>query len=255
VIVDCGALPPPLVAAELFGHERGAFTGAVSSVPGAFERAHGGTLFLDEIGELPLDLQPALLRAIEAKEVRRIGGERTTAVDVRVVAATNRDLALEVNRGRFREDLYFRLAVVRLTMPPLRERIDDLPLLAVDLLRELGLDPIEHLTPEVLAALMTYDWPGNVRELRNTLERATALMAPVQLEPKAPSPPASAPKASFDLSLPLRQGKQRVVEEYERAYLRALGRECGWNISEMARRAGMDRMSIHRMIQRLRLHG
>jgi transcriptional regulator with GAF, ATPase, and Fis domain len=253
VIIDCGSLPHTLIESELFGHERGAFTGANATFKGAFERADGGTLFLDEIGELPLDLQPKLLRAIESRTVRRLGGQRPIAFDVRLVAATNRDLAMEVQRGRFREDLYYRLAVVSLTVPPLRERLDDLPLLAVHLLRELGRDPAHFLTVESLAALQDYDWPGNVRELRNTLERAATLLEPV--EPIPSDAERGQPTAAIDLSQPFRVGKQHAIEAYERAYVTAMLDECSGNVSECARRAGMDRMSIHRVLQRLGLRG
>jgi len=256
VIVDCGSLPPALIESELFGHERGAFTGATAQFKGAFERAHGGTLFLDEIGELPLDLQPKLLRAIESRTVRRLGGGKPIPVDVRLVAATNRDLALEVQRGRFREDLYYRLAVVSLTMPPLRERLDDIPLLAVHLLRELGCDPASWLTVESLAALQSYDWPGNVRELRNALERSATLMEPVApraLAERSDEPAGAA--ARVDLDQPLRVGKQRAIEAFERAYVTAMLDACEGNVSECARRSGMDRMSIHRILQRLGMRG
>jgi transcriptional regulator with GAF, ATPase, and Fis domain len=260
VIVDCGSLPPNLIEAELFGHERGAFTGAVQRNAGAFERAHGGTIFLDEIGELPLELQPTLLRVLESRKVRRIGGDRSIGVNVRVVAATNRDLAVEVTRGRFREDLYYRLAVVRLSVPALRDRPEDVPLLAVHLLRQIGVDPAHHLTVESLQALSSHDWPGNVRELRNTLERAAALMEPVMPGPseappqQQPERPAARPApATVNLKEPMRIGKQRVIQEYERAYVTAILAECGGNVSEAARRSGMDRMSIHRILQRLGL--
>jgi DNA-binding NtrC family response regulator len=253
VVVDCGSLQPNLIESELFGHERGAFTGADRRVHGAFERAHRGTLFLDEIGELPLDLQPKLLRALEARHVRRVGGSEFIPFDVRVVAATHRDLGLEVTRGRFREDLYYRLSVVRLTVPPLRERLEDVPLLAVSLLRQMGADPASCLTVETLDMLTHYDWPGNVRELRNTLERAVALMEPVVVRETSRSHIDAVQPAGVDVRIPLRVGKQRVIEAYERAYVTALLAECQGNVSEVARRAGMDRMSIHRLIQRLRL--
>ena len=256
VIVDCGSLPPTLIESELFGHERGAFTGASAQFKGAFERAHGGTLFLDEVGELPLDLQPKLLRAIESRTVRRLGGGKPIPVDVRLVAATNRDLALEVQRGRFREDLYYRLAVVSLTVPPLRERVDDIPLLAVHLLRELGCDPASVLTVESLAALQSHDWPGNVRELRNALERSATLMEPVQPTAGADRPDeAAGGPGRIDLGQPLRVGKQQAIEAFERAYVTAMLDACDGNVSECARRAGMDRMSIHRILQRLGLRG
>ena len=254
VVVDCGSLPASLVESELMGHERGAFTGAVAASVGAFERADGGTLFLDEIGELPLDMQPKLLRLIETRSVRRVGGAKSRTVDVRVLSATNRDLAREVQAGRFREDLYFRLAVVRVEVPPLRQRREDIPLLAAHLLRELGADPKQHLLPETLAALQAYDWPGNVRELRNQLTRMSAL-PDAALPPAAPSSSASPAGATpaVDLGVPLRVAKQRVVDELERAYVGALLDACGGRVADVARRAGMDRMSIYRIIDKLKL--
>ena len=257
VVVDCGAIAGTLIESELFGYERGAFTGALTRNAGAFERAHGGTVFLDEVGELPLDLQPKLLRAIESREVRRLGGERTTAFDARIIAATNRDLALEVGKGRFREDLYYRLAVVTIHVPALRERLDDVPLLAVHMLREMGVDPAACLTAESLARLTAHDWPGNVRELRNTIERAVALMEPVSIDDEgaAPPPADSARPGKIDLTVPLRVGKQRLIDQYERLYVRAMLVATGGNVSEAARRAGMDRMTIHRIISRQGLRG
>ena len=252
VVVDCGAMPATMIESELFGHERGAFTGAVASVPGAFERAQGGTLFLDEVGELPLELQPKLLRVLESRVVRRLGGTRSIAVDVRVVSATNRDLQLEVAAGRFREDLYYRLAVVTLAVPPLRERREDVPLLAARFLTDLGVEPARLLTRESLDALMRHGWPGNVRELRNTLERAVALSEPLAVGASSASP-SLAPAAPVDLSLPLRVGRQRVLDAWEREYVTRLLDECGGNVSEASRRAGLERMSMYRLLHRLGL--
>jgi transcriptional regulator with GAF, ATPase, and Fis domain len=253
VVVDCGSLPSTLIEAELCGYERGAFTGAVAATAGAFERAHGGTLFLDEIGELPLEMQPKLLRLLESRTVRRLGGTRTTSVDVRVVAATNRDLALEVQRGRFREDLYFRLAVVTLVLPPLRQRREDIPLLAIHLLREMGVDPKSCLTLQSLELLQRYDWPGNVRELRNHLMRAAALLEPVRSPTGAHATAPAAARVDVDLAVPLRVVKQRMIDELERAYVGGLLEACDGRIAEVAKRAGMDRMSIYRIIDRLKL--
>jgi two-component system response regulator GlrR len=252
VVVDCGSLPASLIESELMGHERGAFTGAVATSVGAFERADGGTIFLDEIGELPLLMQPKLLRLLESRSVRRVGGQKSRDIDVRVISATNRDLAREVQAGRFREDLYFRLAVVRVEVPPLRQRIEDIPLLAAHLLRELGVDPREHLVPDTVAMLQAYDWPGNVRELRNQLTRMTAMPDAALPTPLAAPPPPASP---VDLSVPLRVAKQRVVDELERAYIGALLDACGGRIVDVARRAGMDRMTIYRIIDKLKLKG
>ncbi len=182
VVLDCGSIPPNLIESELFGHERGAFTGATNSYAGAFERAHGGTVFLDEIGELPLGMQPKLLRVLERKEVRRVGGSKTIEVDLRVVAATNRDLGVEVNRGRFREDLYYRLAVARVHVPPLRERKDDLPLLIEHILSTTPNGETASIAQETIDLMMKHDWPGNIRELRNACERAVLLSTGAMIE-------------------------------------------------------------------------
>ena len=173
VVFDCGAVAPNLIESELFGHERGAFTGAVAAHFGALERAHGGTLFLDEIGELPLDLQPRLLRVLESGQVRRVGGSTMRTVDVRVIAATNRDLRGEVAAGRFREDLYFRLAGAFIHLPALRQRLEDLERLVPILLKDLGAEST-RVTPAAYEVLRAHDWPGNVRELKNTLNCALA---------------------------------------------------------------------------------
>ncbi|MFW6051947.1 MAG: sigma 54-interacting transcriptional regulator [Myxococcota bacterium] len=183
VVFDCGAVAANLTESELFGHERGSFTGAVTAHIGAFERADGGTLFLDEVGEMPLDLQPRLLRALESRGVRRVGGRVVRGVDVRVVAATNRDLREEVAAGRFRQDLYFRLGAALVPVPPLRERHEDLALLVRSLLDELG-HPRVRPTPETLSVLRSHAWPGNVRELRNVLACAVAFVDGARLEPR-----------------------------------------------------------------------
>jgi len=183
VVFDCGAVPPNLVESELFGHERGAFTGAHAEHAGAFERAAGGTLFLDEIGELPLDLQPRLLRVLDNRLVRRVGGTRDRRVDVRIVAATNRDLGALVTARQFRQDLYFRLAAAIVNLPPLRERLPDLPYLVTRLLGDLG-RPDVVVARETLDALRAHPWPGNVRELKNALACAIAFVDAGILEPR-----------------------------------------------------------------------
>ena len=196
VVFDCGAVPPNLVESELFGHERGAFTGAHADREGAFERAGGGTLFLDEIGELPLDLQPRLLRALDSRSVRRVGGARERQVDVRIIAATNRDLAALVETKQFRQDLYFRLAAAVVELPPLRERLEDLPLLVPQLLADLG-RAFVHVPEATYDLLRAHRWPGNVRELKNVLAYALAFVDAGTLEPAALR---FAPAASGDLA-------------------------------------------------------
>lgn len=187
VVFDCGSIAENLVESELFGHEKGAFTGAIYSRQGVFEMARGGTLFLDEIGELASDLQPKLLRVLETREVKRLGGSETRRVDFRLVAATHRDLALEVKEGRFREDLFYRLSVLRLRIAPLRERKEDIPLITQQLLRNLTIEYKTSTAPEVtretLEILNSYDWPGNIRELRNVLSRALAMGGKTVIRP------------------------------------------------------------------------
>jgi transcriptional regulator with GAF, ATPase, and Fis domain len=248
VTVDCGAMPGSLIDAELFGYERGAFTGADHAFAGAFERAAGGTVFLDEIGELPLALQPKLLRVLESREVRRLGDIKMIPVDVRVIAATNRDLPLEVSAGRFREDLFYRLAVIRLTVPPLRERVHDLPLLIVQLCERIGVDPAPFLTTDGLQALAAHSWPGNVRELRNTLERAAGLAEAPSLDP---GPPPAGATITLDLDAPFNVGKKQLNKLYEERYLASMLDKCGGNIAEVARRSGLERMSVYRIMRRL----
>jgi DNA-binding NtrC family response regulator len=255
IVVDCGAISPNLVESELFGHVRGSFTGADRDRVGAFEAADGGTVFLDEVGELPLELQPKLLRAIEAREVRRLGETRPRKVNVRVIGATNRDLEREVNRGRFREDLYFRLAVMAVHVPPLRERLDDLIILVRVFLQALGVADAERLfTPSVLTEMARHDWPGNVRELRNYVERSVVLQkaGPTLRRLSAP-PPTSA--GQWDISVPFKIAKDGAIDTFERGYLMALLEAAGNNMSKAARMAGMDRMYLHRLVQKHGLRG
>ncbi|HEY3451832.1 MAG TPA: sigma 54-interacting transcriptional regulator [Myxococcales bacterium] len=249
VVVDCGAVPPNLFESELFGHEKGAFTGADRARAGAFEEADGGTLFLDEIGELPLLLQPKLLRVLEAREVRRIGSQQLKRVNVRVLAATNRDLREEVNRGTFRQDLYFRLEVVRLRVPPLRERPEDVPVL-VEHFRKLakpGQEP-PPITQEAMASFCAHSWPGNVRELRNAVERMVVLQElPV---PAADSRSESASSGAIDIKTPFKDAKNALTESFERRYLAQMLEATGGNISEAARRADIDRVYLLKLMGR-----
>jgi DNA-binding NtrC family response regulator len=241
VVFDCGAVAPNLAESELLGHERGAFTGAVSVHPGAFERAHGGTLFLDEVAELPLDLQPRLLRALESRRVRRVGGKIDRRVDVRVIAATHRDLRAEVSAGRFREDLFFRLAVAVVDVPPLRDRLDELPDLVQSLLTDLGRADLE-VSSAGLAALRAHSWPGNVRELKNTLSCAVALVDPgvTSLEPRhlrlLPSAVGSRHEAQPVDSLPL---AGHSLECLERAAIQQTLRQVAGNKAFAARSLGI----------------
>jgi two-component system response regulator GlrR len=255
VVLDCSAIPEQLFEAQLFGYEIGAFTGAIKSTPGVSEMAHGGTLFLDEIGELPLDVQAKLLRAVETRRVRRLGGTKVFASDVRIVAATNRDLAAEVNRGTFRSDLYYRLAVAKLSIPALRERREDIPLLVEHFLRQLSVssgNPDPRLPDDFIARAQRHAWPGNVRELRNAVERAVLLPNHPQAAFESP-PKKEQGFATIDIDVPFKQAKQKLVDEFDRRYLEALLEAHDGNISAAARAAGIERMSIYKMIRRLGL--
>lgn len=253
VVVDCGAMPAGLIESELLGHERGAFTGAERRQPGAFERADGGTLFLDEVGELPLALQPALLGVLERRETRRLGGEHPVSVDVRVIAATNRDLGAEVARGAFRADLYYRLAVVEVRLPPLRERPEDVVLLTEHFLRQLGA-PTDSISQEMLAELQRYPWPGNVRELRNAIERAVLMSEPPRPDgPRVSSAPRhGVPPMTVDVARPFKEQKQELIGQFERAYVTALLAQTGGNMAAAARRANIDRMYLYKLLARTR---
>ena len=266
VVVDCGAVVASLVESELFGHEKGAFTGATERRQGAFEIAHGGTLFLDEIGELPLDLQPKLLRALEQRSFRRVGGNRELNVDIRVIAATKRNLAVEVERGKFREDLYFRLAVVPVELPPLRERKEDLPLLVEHLLGELrAQEPSAEtlrIAPEAIPSLAEHDWPGNVRELRNVLARAAFLAQSGDGEIRLGHLPMGVPigghrsglAPTFDPGLSYRETKAAFEQEFERRYVEWLLQRHEGNISAAARAADMDRKYLHKLAKKHGVH-
>ena len=250
VTVDCGALAPQLVAAELFGHERGAFTGADRMRSGAFERADGGTLFLDEIGELSLDAQTALLGVLDRRRFRRVGGGEEIGVDVRIVAATHRDLRSEVNRGRFRLDLYYRLAVVLLTIPPLRDRLEDLVPLITHFLQELGSDrtPLDLFGQDGLAELARHSWPGNVRELRNAVEAALVLG---QLPKPAPATLSSSSLLTSEhLELPYAQARAELIATFERDYLAHLLKRAGNNVSRASRISQMDRSHLSELIRK-----
>jgi DNA-binding NtrC family response regulator len=251
VVFDCSAAASTLIESALFGHVRGAFTGAVGERPGVFEEAHGGTLFLDEIGELPLELQPKLLRVLEAREVRRLGSSGARRVDVRVVAATNRSLPHEVDRGRFREDLYYRLAVITVRLPPLRERPEDIPLLVRHFESDLATraQPPAPLPDSTVAAFSAQSWPGNVRELRNAVDRALALGSPAQWEAQAPSAP-SPTALGVSLTEPLLLGRQRLLEAYEREYITLALQETGGNVSRAAALAGVGRKFMQQAMKR-----
>jgi len=252
VTLDCGALAPNLVASELFGHERGAFTGAERQHIGAFERANGGTLFLDEVGELPAELQPQLLGALERKRIRRVGGRSDVDIDLRVVCATNRDLRAEVNAGVFRLDLYYRIAVVVLRVPALRERAADIPLLVAHFLRECGHDgPAEALVPEpLLHALQQHRWPGNVRELRNWVEATVAMGESPPLSVHDGGGAAASPdEAAFD-SLSYKDARRSVLEAFELRYVTRLLATTNGNVAAAARQAQMDRTYLIKLVQR-----
>lgn len=264
-ILDCGSVAENLIASELFGHERGAFTGAFSGYQGVFERANGGTVFLDEIGELPLDLQPKLLGVLERRMVKRLGATRAIPVDIRVLAATNRDLAIEMNHGRFRDDLYYRLAVCKVHMPALRDRREDIDLLIDCFLADLPGGHAVRLQEQTLANLHRHDYPGNVRELRNLIERAVILAGalPNELTPgrvvsrstanksdNDESKRGSALQVCIDPAVPFKLAKKHLLEQFERLFLEQLLELHDGNVSKAARATGLDRMTVHKMMGR-----
>jgi DNA-binding NtrC family response regulator len=288
VVFDCGAVPPNLIESELFGHEKGSFTGAVMTRQGLFELADGGTLFLDELGELPLDLQPKLLRALESREVRRVGSSKSVKVDVRIVAATNRNLEDEVRAGRFRQDLFYRLSVVRLRLPSLRERSDDIGLLVTHFLKSHGYNRggdgtqrVNRIDRDAMAALLAYPWPGNVRELVNVVERAVSFCdgdvialsdlpdyvrdAKSQIPSESrsvgsPPPPPITSAASYEAPRPpesmmadgvtFKDAKERWVSSFERDYILSLLKRHNFNISHAARDADIDRKYFRKLMKK-----
>ncbi|HEU4385082.1 MAG TPA: sigma-54 dependent transcriptional regulator [Anaeromyxobacteraceae bacterium] len=253
VAVNCTAVPRELMESEFFGHEKGAFTGAVARRAGRFEQADGGTLFLDEVGDLDLGIQAKLLRVLQEQELTRVGGQRAEKVDVRIVAATNRDLEALVREGRFRDDLYYRLNVIPIRLPPLRDRASDLPALIDHFLRSFSSRfgrVVPPPPPAVLAAAQAYPWPGNVRELRNLCERAALMgweaVAPL-LGQAAPRGPAEAAPAEFDL--PLLDARARLVERFEREYLTRLLRQHKGKVGEVARAAGIAERNLYEKLK------
>jgi two-component system, NtrC family, response regulator HydG len=273
VVFDCTAVPPSLVEAELFGHERGAFTGALQTRRGVFEQADGGTLLIDEVGDLDLSLQPKLLRAIERFEIRRIGGDRWIRVDVRVLAATRRDLDREVQAGRFRDDLFHRLAVARVELPPLRQRGGDITALAIHFWREMGGEP-NQIPRALLSKWEDYSWPGNVRELRNTIARQLALgeladtqparippsmplssihatpgiaYAPPGLAGSVPSGTADAIDRFVDMDIPFPQARDRILEEFEARFVAHLLKRHGGDVARAAAASGIGRRYFQKL--------
>ncbi|WP_025322432.1 sigma-54-dependent transcriptional regulator [Deferrisoma camini] len=255
VAVNCAAIPRELLESELFGHRKGAFTGAIRDKKGRFEEAAGGTIFLDEIGEMPLDLQPKILRALQEREITPVGSNEVIRVDARVVAATNRDLEAEIEEGRFREDLYYRLAVVPIHMPSLRERPEDVPLLVAHFLKKLAPGKTIRVTPEALEALQRYPWKGNVRELENTIERLLVLRDSdtIELEdlPEKIRAPDQDPgqAGGFSFTLP---PEGISLEEVERAVIEEALRRTGWNQSRAAR---LLRIPRHILLYRMEKFG
>jgi transcriptional regulator with GAF, ATPase, and Fis domain len=265
VVFDCSAVAPTLIESELFGHEKGAFTGAIKQRKGAFEAAYGGTIFLDEIGELTLDLQPKLLRALEQREIKRVGSNENVDLDVRVVCATNRDLRREVDEGRFREDLYYRLSVVKVHLPPLRERPEDVPLIIKKFLENGrfnrlpdGRLKVTRVEDDALKMLQRYQWPGNVRELANVIERVASMadgdnisassLSFVFQEIEQMVEPTE--KMKIDTSLPFKEAKQKIVEIFERDYLDELLRRNNYNVSRASREAKIDRKHLRNLLKK-----
>jgi DNA-binding NtrC family response regulator len=258
VAINCPSIPPTLIESEMFGHERGAFTGADRSKMGLIELAHGGTLFLDEVAELPGEMQVKLLRVLQEREIQRVGGLKQIPVDIRIIAATNRDLAKEMKTGRFREDLFYRLNVIQIEIPPLRDRLDDLPLLADHVLARIGrrmMRPNLRLTEQARHALTAYDWPGNVRELENVLERAVVLAAgdtidadDLALDPRGDFAPA-APTVADSQEIDYRKAR----DAFERRYLLRLIEQADGNMTRAAQISGISRRNLYEKLEKVGL--
>lgn len=258
VPVNCAALPDTLLESELFGHEKGAFTGAIGAKKGLFEAAHEGTIFLDEIGDVGAALQVKLLRVIQEQELRRVGGTASTKVDVRIIAATNRNLSQLVKEGQFREDLFYRLNVVRIMMPPLRERREDIPMLAHHFLQKVSSENgtlIRGFVPDAMAVLQRYHWPGNVRELENIIERAVSLThGPLILPDDLPDSVRQSLSSSLEPAmLPGLAGELISLDELEKRYLIRVLKESGHNKVRAAKILGIDRRTLYRMAERFGL--
>lgn len=255
VVLDCAAIAPTLIESELFGHVKGSFTGAMTDRAGAFEQAQGGTIFIDEIGELPLDMQPKLLRVLEERTIKRVGGNQRTKIDTRVIAATNRDLRMEVNRNAFRADLFYRLNVVRIHIPPLRERTGDIEQLA----RHFHAELVQNKPPsaELLDYLRRQPWPGNVRELRAAVERAILFDDPalLALDQPAHEDVKTTENVTFDPRLSFRMAKQRAADRWEKEYMKALMTATKNNLSEASRLAKMDRSHLRTLLRKYGLRG
>jgi len=259
VVVNCAAIAESLLESELFGHEKGAFTGAERAREGRFQQAEGGTVFLDEIGETSPAMQAKLLRVIQEREIQKVGGETPIHVDVRIVAATNRDLAKEVEAGRFREDLFYRLNVVTLEVPPLRQRLEDIPLLAQHFLRlfaDKNRKKVKNFTPQAMDMLIRYTWPGNVRELENLVERAVILMSGEYITekhlPMSVRQQVAETGTSASEFLELDPGRQGSLEEIERQAILTTLEDSGGNKSETARRLGITRKTLHNKLKQYR---
>ena len=261
VVVDCGSIPPTLAEATLFGHERGAFTGAVDKRLSPFQEAEGGTIFLDELGELPLEVQPKLLRALAERRIKSVGSNTYRDVDVRVLAATRRDLVRAVNAGTFRSDLYFRLAQIKVELPSLRQRVEDIGVLVRRMLKDLGDEAAyDRVTNTTLERLQRHDWPGNVRELRNAVAVAYALSSETEeidvaahlgsLTETPANQSGAVMSAAMFKGRQFQEAKREVLARFERDYFAALAEDAKGNVSEMARRAGMERAHVRAYLRR-----
>jgi two-component system response regulator HydG len=250
VVINCAAYPATLLESELFGHEKGAFTGAMRQKTGRFEQANGGTVFLDEIGEITPTAQIKLLRILQSQKFERVGGEKTIRVDIRILAATNKDLLYEVKSGHFREDLFYRLNVIPIQLPPLRDRRNDIPLLARHFLNHFATEQnksTERFSPEAMRQLLDYDWPGNVRELENSIEHATVITKGRYIELS------DLPIAVKDSEIKTKTGPNRTILENERKLLKEVLQECGWNKKEAATRLGISRSTLYDKLKKYQI--